>query len=63
MKKMNRREFLTLTGASVALLALAACGGAPSTPVAPAGSKEAQGTGSHQKIPRSSRGEGTTRTG
>ena len=41
MKKMNRREFLTLTGASVALLALAACGGAPSTPVAPAGSKEA----------------------
>lgn len=35
MKKMNRREFLTLTGASVALLALAACGGAPSTPVAP----------------------------
>ena len=42
MKKMNRREFLTLTGASVALLALAACGGAPSTPVAPAGSKEAK---------------------
>ena len=27
MKEMNRREFLTLTGASVALLALAACGG------------------------------------
>ena len=42
MKEMNRREFLTLTGASVALLALAACGGAPSTPVAPAGSKEAE---------------------
>ena len=42
MKEMNRREFLTLTGASVALLALAACGGAPSTPVAPAGSKEAK---------------------
>ncbi len=41
MKKMNRREFLTLTGASVALLALAACGGAPSTPVAPTG-KEAK---------------------
>ena len=34
MKKMNRREFLALSGASVALLALAACGGAPSTPVA-----------------------------
>ena len=42
MKELNRREFLTLTGASVALLALAACGGAPSTPVAPAGSKEAK---------------------
>ena len=41
MKKMNRREFLTLSGASVALLALAACGGAPSTPVAPTG-KEAK---------------------
>lgn len=36
MKKMNRREFLTLTGASVRLLALAACWpDAPSTPVAP----------------------------
>ena len=41
MKKMNRLEFLTLTGASVALLALAACGGAPSTPVVPTG-KEAK---------------------
>ena len=41
MKKMSRREFLTLTGASVALLALAACGGAPSTPVVPTG-KEAE---------------------
>ena len=39
MKEMNRREFLTLTGASVALLALAAC--APSTPVVPTG-KEAE---------------------
>ena len=42
MKEMNRRAFLTLSGASVALLALAACGGAPSTPVVPAGSKEAK---------------------
>ena len=41
MKELNRREFLTLTGASVALLALAACGGAPSTPAAPTG-KEAK---------------------
>ena len=37
MKEMNRREFLALSGASVALLALAACGGAPSTPVVPTG--------------------------
>ncbi len=42
MKELNRREFLTLSGASVALLALAACGSTPSTPVAPAGSKEAK---------------------
>ena len=42
MKKMNRREFLALSGASVALLALAACGSTPSTPAAPAGSKEAE---------------------
>lgn len=41
MKKMNRREFLTLSGASVAMLALAACGSTPSTPVAPTG-KEAE---------------------
>lgn len=37
MKELNRREFLALSGASVALLALAACGGAPSTPVVPTG--------------------------
>ena len=42
MKEMNRREFLTLTGASVALLALAACGGAPSTPVVPTTGEEAK---------------------
>lgn len=42
MKEMNRREFLALSGASVALLALAACGSTPSTPAVPAGSKEAE---------------------
>ena len=42
MKELNRREFLTLSGASVALLALAACGSTPSTPAAPAGGKEAK---------------------
>ena len=42
MKKMNRREFLKLSGASVAMLALAACGSTPSAPVAPTGGKEAK---------------------
>ena len=42
MKEMNRRAFLALSGASVAMLALAACGGAPSTPAAPTGGKEAK---------------------
>ena len=40
MKKMNRREFLTLTGAAVVALSLAGCG-APSAPPAPTG-KEAE---------------------
>ena len=40
MKKMNRREFLTLTGAAVVALSLAGCGG-PSAPAAPTG-KEAK---------------------
>ena len=42
MKKMNRREFLTLTGAAVVALSLAGCGApsAPSAPAAPTG-KEA----------------------
>ena len=34
MKKMNRREFLALTGAAVVALSLAGCGG-PSAPPAP----------------------------
>ena len=42
MKKMNRREFLTLSGASVALLALAACGSTPSTPAVPTNGKAAK---------------------
>lgn len=42
MKKMNRREFLALSGASVAMLALAACGGAPSTPAVPTTGEEAK---------------------
>ena len=40
MKKMNRREFLTLSGAAVVALSLAGCGG-PSTPTARTTSKEA----------------------
>ena len=40
MKEMNRRAFLKLSGASVTLLALAACGGGSSAPAAPATPKE-----------------------
>ena len=42
MKELNRREFLTLTGAAVVALSLAGCGGpsAPPAPTAPTG-KEA----------------------
>ena len=41
MKKMNRREFLTLTGAAVVALSLAGCGGpsAPPEPPAPPASE------------------------
>lgn len=39
MKEMNRREFLTLTGAAVVALSLAGCG-APYAPPAPTTSKE-----------------------
>ena len=41
MKEMNRREFLTLTGAAVVALSLAGCG-EPSAPPAPTTSKEAE---------------------
>ena len=37
MKKMNRREFLTLSGAAVVALSLAGCGGGSSAPAAPTG--------------------------
>ena len=39
MKKLNRREFLTLTGAAVVALSLAGCGGGTSAPAAPTGKK------------------------
>lgn len=46
MKEMNRRAFLTLTGAALAMMALAACGAddVPAVPPAPAAptSKEAE---------------------
>lgn len=58
MKKMNRREFLTLSGASIALLALAACGSTPSTPVAPAGSKEAELVAAINKVWKGKYGAG-----
>ena len=41
MKEMNRREFLTLTGAAVVALSLAGCGGPSAPPAVPTG-KEAE---------------------
>ena len=41
MKKMNRREFLALTGAAVVALSLAGCGAPSAPPAAPTG-KEAK---------------------
>lgn len=42
MKELNRREFLTLSGAAVAMMALAACGSTPSTPAVPTTGEEAK---------------------
>ena len=39
MKEMNRREFLTLSGAAVAAFSLAGCGGGPSASPAPPASE------------------------
>ena len=39
MKEMNRREFLTLSGAAVVALSLAGCGGGPSVSPAPPASE------------------------
>ena len=39
MKEMNRREFLTLSGAAVVALSLAGCGGGSSAPPAPPASE------------------------
>lgn len=41
MKELNRREFLTLSGAAVVALSLAGCGGGSSAPAVPTG-KEAE---------------------
>ena len=40
MKEMNRREFLTLTGAAVVALSLAGCGGPSAPPAAPTGKED-----------------------
>ena len=42
MKELNRRAFLTLTGAAVAMMALAACGEPPAPPAAPTNGEEAK---------------------
>ena len=39
MKEMNRREFLTLSGAAVVALSLAGCGGGSYAPPAPPASE------------------------
>ena len=48
MKKMNRREFLTLTGAAVVALSLAGCDDAPPAPPAPPA--PAEPTGKEAKV-------------
>ena len=40
MKKLNRREFLTLSGAAVVALSLAGCGGGTYAPAAPTGKED-----------------------
>lgn len=42
MKELNRREFLTLSGAAIVALSLAGCGGGSSAPAAPATAKDAK---------------------
>ena len=42
MKEMNRREFLTLSGAAVAMMALAACSEPSAPPAAPANGEAAK---------------------
>ena len=42
MKEMNRREFLTLSGAAVVALSLAGCGGPSAPPAAPANGEAAK---------------------
>ena len=57
MKEMNRREFLTLSGAAVVALSLAGCGGgAPSAPAAPTG-KEADLVAAINKVWKEKFGE------
>ena len=42
MKEMNRREFLTLSGAAIVALSLAGCGGGSSAPAVPTTGEEAK---------------------
>ena len=57
MKELNRREFLTLSGAAVVALSLAGCGGgAPSAPAAPTG-KEADLVAAINKVWKEKFGE------
>ena len=49
MKELNRRAFLTLTGAAVAMMALAACGDEPSRTSRTHYVQRSRAGGSHQQ--------------
>ena len=57
MKKLNRREFLTLSGAAIVALSLAGCGGGTSAPAAPTG-KEAELLAAINKVWKKKHGVG-----
>ena len=58
MKELNRREFLTLSGAAIVALSLAGCGGGSSAPAAPTTGKEAELLEAINKVWKEKFGEG-----
>ena len=61
MKELNRRAFLTLTGAAVAMMALAACGEPSAPPAAPTNGEEAKVLEALNKYRAAAGVEGTLR--